>query len=191
MTRSFLSDPIEPELLADLLDLARRVPSAGNSQSVDFLVLAGQTETERYWTITLPEQRRATFGFPGLLLAPVLVIVYADPDAYVQRYAEADKGGAGRSGDRSTWPQPFWTIDASFAAMTLQFAAVDRGLGVLFFGVFDHAESVAREFGVPAGREVVGVVALGWPDKSEPPRAGRSEGRPRRALDDLVHWGRW
>ena len=32
-----------------MLDLARRGPSAGNSQGVDFVVLIGADETERFW----------------------------------------------------------------------------------------------------------------------------------------------
>ena len=53
MTRSFRSDPVPKAVLDRILDRARRVPSAGNTQGFDFLVLEG-AETARYWDITLP-----------------------------------------------------------------------------------------------------------------------------------------
>ena len=90
----------------------------------------------------------------------------------------------------ASWPQPFWTIDGAFVALNLQLAAVDAGLGTLFFGVFDHAAAVAAEFGVPADREVVGTVALGWPDAADA-RPGRSAHRGWRPLDYVLHHGQW
>ena len=41
MTRRFTTDPLDPAVVAELLDLARRAPSAGYSQGVHFLALDG------------------------------------------------------------------------------------------------------------------------------------------------------
>ena len=189
MTRSFSADPVDAEVLRSVLDTARRVPSAGHTQGTDLLVLVGPQQTDRYWSVTLDDEARRRFAFPGLLRAPVLVVVYVHPEAYPQRYREADKRPAGRA-TVASWPQPFWTIDGAFVALNLQLAAVDAGLGTLFFGVFDHAAAVAAEFGVPADREVVGTVALGWPDVADA-RPGRSAHRGWRPLDDVLHHGEW
>jgi nitroreductase len=70
----------------------------------------------------------------------------------------------------------------------LLLAAVDAGLGALFYGLFDHEAAVLAALGVPAGYRALGAVALGWPAPDEP---GRSAGRPRPALGDVVHRGRW
>ena len=161
MTRDFSPEPLAPGLIDELLDNARRVPSAGNTQGFEFLVLATPDHVSRYWDPPLPEPRRRSFGFPGLLRAPVLVVVYADPLAYVDRYSEPDKATTGLGEGVAAWTTPYWLVDASFAALALQLAAIDVGLGVLFFGLFDRATAVAERFGVPEHMEAVGTVAIG------------------------------
>ena len=85
MCRNYLPEPLPDGLVADLLDQARRSPSAGNTQAVEFCVV---TDPERYWRLTLTPERRADFPWPGLLMAPVLVVVLTEPERYVERYAE-------------------------------------------------------------------------------------------------------
>ncbi|HCJ84918.1 MAG TPA: nitroreductase, partial [Acidimicrobiaceae bacterium] len=68
MTRSFLVDPVPVEKWDRVLDSARRVPSAGNTQGFDFVVLEG-FETSVYWDVTLPPERREKFRWQGLLRA--------------------------------------------------------------------------------------------------------------------------
>ncbi|WP_419841468.1 nitroreductase family protein [Candidatus Poriferisodalis sp.] len=213
MTRHFLPDPIDDALLRGLLDTARRVPSAGNAQGFDFVVLRGAQETARYWEVTLPPERRGAFRWASLWSCPVLVTVWADPQAYLERYAEPDKARSGLGAGVGAWPTPYWTVDAAFAALALQYAAIDEGLGVLFFGMFGHADAVAAALGVPSAHEPIGALALGWPDldaeAADDPAASRD--RARRSLcggpaddatDDavpttsaarrrVVHWGRW
>jgi nitroreductase len=188
MTRAFTPEPIPHDLLAAVVGAGRRAPSAGNSQGVTFVVLAG-ADTARYWDTTLRD--RQDFAFPGLLEAGALVIVLAHPQAYVDRYAEPDKAATGLGLGADRWPVPYWTVDAAFAAMLIQLAAIDAGLGVLFFGPFEHEAAVVRELGVPAGHEPIGTIAIGWPDTERDARAGTSANRPRRDVDDIVHWGHW
>ncbi len=184
MTRHFLADPVDEPLLAHVLDAARRVPSAGNAQGFDFVVLQGPDETARYWDATMPPDRRKSFRWASLLTCPVLVTVWADPSAYVERYGEPDKAPTGLGSDTGAWSTPYWTVDAAFAAMALQYAAIDEGLGVLFFGMFEHADAVAGALGVPASHQPIGVIAMGWPDRSAQAAGGHaaSEKRPRRSL---------
>ncbi|MGN6693914.1 MAG: nitroreductase family protein [Aquihabitans sp.] len=188
MVRSFTAEPLDDAVLADLCDLARRAPSAGNSQGVDLLVLAGADEVGAYWDVTLPEPRRAGFRWPGLVRAPALVLVVTDPGAYVSRYAEDDKAPTGLGAGADAWPVPYWWVDAGAAVEHLLLGAVDAGLGACLFGLFDHERAVAEAFGVPSDRRIVGTIALGRPAPDEP---GRSVRRPRRPLDEVVHRGRW
>jgi nitroreductase len=187
MVRSFAATPIPADLLDRVLRAGLRAPSAGNTQGTDLVVLAGG-ETNRYWDVTLPAERRDDFAWPGLLLAPVLIVVIASPKAYAERYSEADKAGSGL-GRVDRWLVPYWYIDAAFVAMLIQLAAINEGLGALFFGIFDHVQALRRELGVPSDREPIGTIALGHP--SGPDRPSRSSKRPRRRFDEVVHRGEW
>ena len=71
--RSFSSRPLEQELVDDLVDRARRTPTAGNSQGVEFLVLHGPEEVDTYWDTSLSDEARSSFAFPGLLRALSLI----------------------------------------------------------------------------------------------------------------------
>lgn len=190
MCRSFRPDPVDPGLVDALVDLASRAPSAGKSQGWHLVVLEGDS-TERFWRHAFPEQRRSGFSWPGLFAAPVIALGFADPDAYVRRYAEPDKQPTGLGAGVEAWPTPYWTVDASMALMTLLLAAEDVGLGALFFAVFNGEQEVRRELGVPDGLQLLGAIALGWPAEGGSGRPGRSATRPRRQVADIVHRGRW
>jgi nitroreductase len=187
MVREFEDRPVPSDLVDELCDLARRAPSAGNVQAVDLIVLEG-AETARYWDVTLPVERRDSFRWPGLVAAPVLVLVAVTPHRYLERYGEPDKAGTGRGVGAEAWPVPYWWVDAGAALEHLLLAATDAGLGACLFGAFDHEAAVADALGVPAEVRLVATVAVGWP---APDRPGRSAGRPRRPLDQVIHRGGW
>jgi nitroreductase len=73
--------------------------------------------------------------------------------------------------------------------MVTLLAAVDEGLGALFFGQFEHEAAVKAALGIPADRRPVGTIALGY--AAEDQRPSRSSQRPRRPLADIVHRARW
>jgi nitroreductase len=185
MVRNFTGEPPPDAALDRVLDAARRAPSAGNTAALDLLVLQGPEETARYWSVTLPDP--AGFRWQGLLRAPVLVIPVVRPDAYPERYGEADKAPTGL-GRLDAWTLPYWWVDGGMAVQALLLAAVAEGLGACFFGQFAHEEAVLAAFGVPGGHRALGTVALGPPAPDEP---GRSAARPRRPLDEVVHRGGW
>lgn len=187
MVRAFTGEPVAPETVDRILALARRAPSAGNADGLDFLVLEGPA-VAAYWDTTLPEPRRAGFAWPGLLAAPVVVVVWADPGAYARRYREPDKSRTPLGEGPETWPVPYWFVDAGAAVMTILCACADRGLGALFFGLFDHEPAVRARFGVPEGRRAVGAVALGHPAPDRPSTSLRHRRRP---LSEAVHRGAW
>lgn len=199
MVRSFgpdpaRPDPVDPRLLDDLLDAARRAPSAGNVGAVRFLALDAPDAVAGYWDLTLAPERRAGFAWPGLLAAPVLVVVWVEPEAYPRRYAEADKAATGRGAGVDAWPVPYWWVDAGAVVQNLLLGVTAAGLGACFFGVFDHEDAVREGFGVPVGWRAVGTVAIGHPVASGGPddaRAGRSATRPRVGRDELIRRGRW
>jgi nitroreductase len=189
MVRSFDRRPVPEAEVDRLIDLARRAPSAGNTQACAFVVLAGD-ETARLWDVTLPADRRAGFRWPGLVEAPVVIVPVVRPGAYVERYGEPDKASTGLGWGSDAWPVPYWWVDAGMAVHGLLLGAVDAGLGALFYGLFEHEPAALAALGVPDGWRAVGAVALGWPAPSGD-APGRSSTRPRPPLSEVIHRGRW
>ena len=193
MTRAFSTQSLADGVLDDLIDLASRAPSAGKTQGFHVVALEG-SDTAKFWDITLPAERRPSFAWPRLLDAPAILLPFAEADAYVDRYSEADKRATGLGAGAEVWPAPYWTIDASMAIMTLLLAVENVGLGALFFGVFKGEKQLRRTLGVPEELELLGAVAIGHRldlDTDAPIRSGRSAGRPRRSTNDIIHRGRW
>lgn len=187
MVRNFEDRPVPREVVDRILANAVRGPSAGFTQGSAFLVLEGREQTERFWSATFAGRDRDGFRWPGIFRAPVIVVPLSCKQAYLDRYAEADKGVTDRS--ESFWPAPYWDIDAGFSALLMLLTAVDAGLGALFFGIFPaHLRSFRDAFGVPPEYAPIGAVALGWPAPDQPSSSLR---RGRRPLDDLVHRGQW
>lgn len=186
MVRNFEDRAVPREVVDELIDLARRAPSAGFTQGTELLVLEGVAQTDHFWAATFPPQERNEFAWPGLFRAPVIVVPFANKTAYLDRYAEPDKGWADR--DESRWPVPYWEIDAGFATMTLLLAATDAGLGAAFFGLFRGVEALQAEFGVPEEMTPIGAVALGYPAQD---RLSGSLRRGRRPFSEIVHREKW
>jgi nitroreductase len=188
MVRNFDDTPVATEVVDRLLDLARRGPTAGYSQGVDFIVLQGAEETARFWAVPTVRGYWESV-FPGVLRAPVLVLPIADRDAYLRRYSEPDKAPAGLQA-ASAWPVPYWLTDTAMATMVLLLAAVDEGLGALLFGLFRGTDvEMLERLGAPPGHELIGVVAIGHP--ADDRRSGSAATRPRRPLAGVIHRGGW
>jgi nitroreductase len=188
MTRNFTTTPLDPGVVDALLDSALRAPSAGNTQGREFVVLEGPAETWEYWQATTDQDWRDTSRrFAGLSRAPVVVLVFADPEAYEARYREPDKARA--DGVEVEWVVPFWFVDAAFATMTLLLAATDRGIGAALLGNFRGEDRLRSALGVPERLRWLGAVLLGEPARPDPPST--SAARPRRAVEESVHRGRW
>ncbi len=194
MTRAFSSRPIDPQILDRLVDLASRAPSAGKTQGWHLLILDGEQIAE-FWNTTFPSETRNGFRWPQLFDAPVIAVAFADPNAYVSRYGETDKISTGLGAGVSAWPTPYWTVDASFAVMTMLLAAQDEGLGALFFAVFNGADEMRRLFGVPEQMQLIGAIALGWPADKSANRTvqekGVSASRKRRGSAEIIHYRCW
>ncbi len=188
MCRSYRTDPVDEALVTRLVDAARRAPAAGNSAAPHFLVLEG-AQVADYWDTTLPPGRRSAFPWPHLLDAPVLIVLFVDPQAYIDRYSEPDKAKTGLGAGADAWATPYWFVDGGMAAMTLLLGAQDAGLGALFFGVFAHEAAVKEHFGVPAALRAVGAVTLGYPTTEQ--RKSKSAARGRDSLETVLHRGRW
>lgn len=191
MVRRFTDEALEAETVRGLLESALRSPTAGNSAGTAWLALVGRHQTDRYWSATTDAawRDRNPQLFEGLHRAPVILLSYCSPDAYVARYAEADKADPELGSAADRWPVPYWHGDAAFGVMAVLLGAVDAGLGACVLGAFKGTGRLGEDLGVPDGWELFCAVALGRPDREQ--RRSRSLRRPRPDVSGRVHWGTW
>lgn len=184
MIRTYdVTRPVPRAVVDDLLGLALRAPSAGHTQGWQLLVLDDIKSLDAFWAATAAGGSSDTW-LERMRAAPTLIVFFSDKDAYMDRYAEPDKGWVAR--DEAAWPVPYWDVDTGMAAMILLLAATDHGLGACFFGVPGERWSALRDaFHVPDRLRPVGVVSLGYPaaDLRSP-----SLRRGRRPLADVVRY---
>jgi nitroreductase len=191
MVRAF--DPermIDRARLSAMLELAVQAPSAGFSQGWHFTVLDDSSGRSLFWTATTDSAAPPDRWLAGMQSAPVLIVVWSERAAYDARYARFDKSptpGPDRTLD-ARWPVAYWDIDAGMAALLILLAATEDGLGSCLFGVPPSRVNALRDtLGMTVGFVPVAVLALGYPDVTQPGRAPR----PRRAMTEVVSYGRY
>ncbi len=189
MVRRYADRPVEAAVLDRVLDHALRGPSAGFTQGVALLVLDQPDDLSRFWESASPADAESSW-LDGMRTAPVVVVPLTSREAYLDRYAEPDKGWADR--DATRWPVPWWYVDAGMAALLVLQTAVDEGLGACLFGVPPDRVGPLREaFGIPEDRVPVGAITLGHRREGDLGPPGSPATRRRRTAAELVHRGRW
>jgi nitroreductase len=177
--------PVPSDALDAILEAALRAPSAGFTQGVSLLALSSATERETFWRVVAHTD---STWLRGMRTAPALILVWTNEEAYLDRYAEPDKGWADR--DPARWSAPYWFVDAGMASMAALLSAVDNDLGACFFGIPTARIAAVREaFVVPPNQLSGGVISLGYPVRV--PAIGSPTRRSRRAPSELIHHGTW
>jgi nitroreductase len=187
MVRRFTGEPVPEASVQRLLRNAVRGPSAGFSQGQDFLVLRG-AELAKFWPVIGEDQDAS------VTTAPLVIVPFASKDAYLDRYAKPDKGWTDR--DEARWPVPFWYIDTGMAALLILQTAVDEGLGALYFGIVPAAvPPFLAAFGVPAGYDPIGAIAIGYAGETGKAASAdpvsSAHRVPRRSPSDVIHYAHW
>lgn len=185
MVRRYRPDPVSAAVVEDIVDAARRGPSAGFTQGVSFVVVTDADARHRVAEVCGEPEHVARGRAPWLSVAPVHVVPCVRPDAYRERYAEPDKAH-GRGPD--DWAVPFWWVDGGAALMLLLLAAVDAGLGAGLLDITDR-DGVRVVLGIPDDVEPIGLVTVGHAADTQPPSSGTR--RPRRPLAEHLHLQHW
>jgi nitroreductase len=161
--RSYTGRPIPAETLERILRAGRMAGSAKALEPVRFVVLRDAARKEAL---------AACGGYtPHLPGAAVVVALVLEPEMGVV--------GAPFTYFRG----PF---DAGRAAQNMMLAAWAEGIASCPASMHDAA-AAADVLGLPEGYLVANTIAFGYPADSDPLRPAR----PRKPLDEYVHWERW
>jgi nitroreductase len=156
--RGYKPDPVDDAVLGQVLETARRAPTAHNNQPFRIVVLH---------TKGREVELRRIFGPPWFVQAPLLLAMIAVP------------GEAWRRMDG----KPYDEVDATIAMDHLVLAATALGLGTCWVAAFDPA--AARDvLGLPDDVEPLAFTPLGYPDKP----SANAPRRPLDELVRYEHW---
>ena len=135
--RSYKTEPVEEEKLAQVLNAARLAPTATNRQPFQFVVIH---------TAGREAELKRIYGKEWLSQAPVVICVCSVPSQAWSRM------------DNKNYNQ----VDAAIAMDHLILAATDLGLGTCWVAAFDPA--AAREIlQLPEGVEPIAFTPIGYP----------------------------
>lgn len=159
--RAYSPRRVEADTIKAVVDVARLAPSACNRQPWMFLVADSE------------EQRSAiaaSYDREWARTAPEFIVACGLHDEAWHR---------GSDGKDHT------DVDVAIAVEHLCLAASALGLGTCWVCNFDS--TVIREaFGLPEGVEPVAIVPIGYPAEGS-----AAPEKKRKALDEILRWGRW
>jgi len=166
MVRRYLpARPVPPDIVDAIMANALRGPSAGFSQGFGFLVLDGLSDIARFRAAATPDDEDKDNWYAATFEAPLVIVPCSNKEAYLDRYAQPDKGFTDRSD--AWWPSPYWDIDTGFATILMLLTAADRGLGACFFGIsINRLWAVQEAFGILAEYRPIGALTVGYVDEA-------------------------
>lgn len=178
--RSFSDTKISKEQLLDMVDTARKVPSARNLQPLKYRLCYTDDDCARLLPLT---------AWAGALRPLVLPPKGHEPKAYIIICTDSEISPEGTN--------RFIGVDIGIAAQTIMLKATEMGLGGCMIGAF-KADEVATAMEIDKRYTPALILALGCPDEKvvledadsiEKPYYRDSCGQhhvPKRKLEDIL-----
>jgi nitroreductase len=158
--RSYGEQAIAPQELDQILEAARRAPSAGNQQAWDFVVCTDREQLTQLATVG------PAAGHVAGSAATIALVAPTSDDAQLRDLIQFDLGQA---------------------TMSIMLAAADLGIGSAHAGVHDQ-ELARRLLGVPADRFCALLITLGVPADRPLTLIERPARRPFAQVVHRGHW---
>ena len=181
---------IPVETLRELFGLVALSPSSYNLQPWEFVVVKGGEGKERLFSCSKGNSHILSSSATAIALGKLDATddskkIFDDRIAKGQK-TESDRPAYEKAIARissSNENARLWaTRSTSLAAMTLMYAATALGLATCPIEGFDE-ECVREKFGIPANREIVMLVTLGYEDGSKATTRGY-----RKPVEQIVHF---
>lgn len=149
--RKFKDQPINHELLEEIIETASYAPSWKHSQTIRYIAVEGALKDR------IGSECTSTFPNNGTIIcnAPLLIAV------------TCIKGRCGyeRDGSFTTHRGDTWQMfDAGVASEAFCLAAYEKGLGSVIMGIFDE-EKIIDLLEIPEERELIALIPVGFPDE--------------------------
>ncbi|MBU0898350.1 MAG: nitroreductase family protein [Nanoarchaeota archaeon] len=157
--RKYLNKQVPEDIIKDLLDAARKAPSAKNTQSHKYFIVKNQDVINEL-------KKEKAFEQPFVYDAPLIIVCCADSKQYPER----------KNADSS--PEDYALIDLSIAASFLVLRATELGLGSVFVA-WIYADKVRKILGIPEEYIIPFVLPIGYPAEDPDPRS-------RKDLDEIL-----
>lgn len=162
--RQYKDRPVSQKLITQIIEAGRYTATGGNRQELSFIVVEKEMEQFRGLVIeNLAEKGRTMLAESTPL--PYAQLWIAFEDSYRKNPNEKDDVFFGApiviliAGDNP--------IDAGLAASNMELVACANGLGVLYSGFIawgSKDEKTKKIIGVPAEKEVLIALVIGYPD---------------------------
>lgn len=151
--RKYTGQPIAPELLNQLLEVACRTSNTGNMQAYSIIVTTGESIKKQL--------APAHFNQPMVLQAPVVLTFCADFNRFT-KWCEQRQADPGYDNFQSFMAT---AIDALIAAQTFCIAAESAGLGICYLGTTTYnAREIIDALKLPKLVVPVTTITVGYPE---------------------------
>lgn len=160
--RKYQDKQISEEIINELLDAARKAPSAKNVQSHKYFIVKDKETKDK-----LIEHKVFKRSFVND--APLVIICCADPSQYPE------------SIDIDESPLNYAYIDLSIAASFLVLRATELGLGTVFVA-WIYRDKIKEILNIPKNYIIPFVIPVGYPAEDPSPK-------PRKNLNEIILQG--
>lgn len=141
--RKFQQKPIEKEKLVRMIDAARLAPSSANKQSIKYVIVSTPQKVQEIFSYTKWAGYLQGKGTPTIDQQPTAWIILLTDTEIANDHLLNDLGAA---------------------AMTIQLAAVEEGLGTCWMGAIDRTK-IAEVCEIPDRYSISTIIALGYPSE--------------------------
>lgn len=163
--RRFRPDPVDPELIENLIGLADLSPSVGNSQPWRIVEVRDKRLRAEIQACFKRANDQAAAGYreeKAELYGSLKLAGFDRAPVHVAIYCEQDAEQGARLGTR-TMPEMLSYSCVSFV-VTLWYAAQAQGLGLGWVSILRPGE-VNAILAVPSNWTLIGYLLLGWPEE--------------------------
>jgi len=199
--RLFLPDPVPRETITKIVDMARWVPSWGNTQPWEIVVADGETtktlsqafeaevrkgnppRPDMTMPIDFPEPYKGRYMGLGRTLLTSMGITRDDAEArsrhWINMYHFFGAPACIYFVIDKALNEQYSCLDLGFVGVTICHLAVQEGLGTIFLAASMHYPDIVRSvLHIPDTKKIVIGLAIGTPHPTDPASVFRSERDP-------------